>query len=457
MITPDKAELGPKFVTTPENPKKSGYLPRWLRVPACVARTSFAILTTIPGAAISADAIIHTDSPGIVHASETLGVAGATLLGVRPASAETPTPPSLSATPAPDFAGAVKATLTAVANDEAQIKKRIDDRLTAIAADDKKVQERVEATQVARDLRTATTEAVKTREAGIIKEDSEGKASATAKALLKNTPTPTPTSTSVPEGGPPASGGGFSLPSVPTEVVVVGIGAAFFAGLTANEIYKRWRFRKGVNNGATTGTAGSTGSSASQPYGGPSNPNTAPSTGSANPKNPEWVIGQHEFERRWQAAKSKFSPVRLSDNGNEPEYILDRFKTGMNIIHEVLLEDATNTPEMNTRVRAGIEYLIPEIWPTNEIFERFFDPNFNAGFLTHEDLAKIIYLPEQYRNLSIFTKGQKRDINQIRRILLHAIHPDLSKSEADPKLQAQIDTLLKQLNSTWPLINKLLS
>lgn len=234
---------------------------------------------------------------------------------------------------------------------------------------------------------------------------------------------------------------------------LLGLGAVFLAGLTANEFYKRWKSRKGTTKGGSPGIG-------SLPPGptflGPSNPNTAPSTGPSQPKNPEWIIGQVDFKRRWQTAKSKLPPVQPGDNGNMQGYVLDRFKAGMNIVHEVLLEDATNVPEVDTRVRAGIEYLIPEIWPDNRIFKSFFDPGFNAGYLTPEDLAKIIYLPESYRNLSSFTKGQKREVNSIRRILLHALHPDLLKSDADPKLQDYIDELLKKINPVWPYIDRLM-
>lgn len=243
-----------------------------------------------------------------------------------------------------------------------------------------------------------------------------------------------------------------------------GLGAAIFAGLAAYKLSERWRLRKGVGAGSTAVTSTSFDTDAIPKIAGvagvlrdPSNPNTAPSIRPTQPKNPEWIIGQKDFERRWQTAKSKLSPIRPGDNGNEPGYILDRFKAGMNIIHEVSLDDSINAPEMNTRIRAGIEYLIPEIWPNNRIFKGFFDPGFNAGYLTPTDLAKIIYLPESYRNLSSFTKGQKTDVMRIRRMLLHALHPDLLKSDADPKLQDSIDILLKQLNTGWSLINKLIS
>lgn len=185
-------------------------------------------------------------------------------------------------------------------------------------------------------------------------------------------------------------------------------------------------------------------------------PNTAPNFGPTQPKNPEWAIGQQEFAKRWQDAKSKLSPLRPGDSGNEHGYILERFKAGMGIVHEVSLDGAIKIPAMATRIRAGMEYLMPEIWPNNMIFKRFFDPKFNAGFLTPEDLAKIFYLPEKYRSLSSFTNDQRRDIRRIRRVLMFALHPDNSQADSDKSLQDSIDELLKKLNPAWSYVDKLI-
>lgn len=295
----------------------------------------------------------------------------------------------------------------------------------------------------------------------VIQEAAQAALDAEATKQAKNTPTPRPTFAPTPAVGAGSRGneGGFPWGWV------IGIPVFGGAGWASHRLYERWKnwLRRRSGAGTTTGAGPNVGPTprvggiAGGTTGGPSNPNTSPSTGSAQPKNPEWVIGQLDFERRWQAVKSKFPPVRPGDTGNEQGYILDRFKAGMSIVHEVSLEDVTNVPEIDTRVRAGIEYLIPEIWPDNRVFKRFFDPRFNAGFLTAEDLARIVYLPEPYRNLSSFTKAQKRDINRIRRTLLHALHPDLLKSDSDPKLQDSIDILLRQINSTWFLVNRLLS
>lgn len=128
----------------------------------------------------------------------------------------------------------------------------------------------------------------------------------------------------------------------------------------------------------------------------------------------------------------------------------------MDIVHEVSLDSKLLVPRMAIRVRAGIEYLIPEIWPDNRIFRRFFDPNFNAGYLTEEDLAKIIYLPEQYHILTQFTAAQRKEVTRIHRIFIHALHPDTSKNDADPNLQDYIDDLLKRFNPAWSYIENLI-
>lgn len=241
-----------------------------------------------------------------------------------------------------------------------------------------------------------------------------------------------------------------------------GLGATLLAGLGASKLfYEGWKLRTRVAAGATTGTGSSVGSTpriggVAGTIGGPSNPNIAPSTGPTQPKSPEWISGQQEFAKRWQDAKSKLSPLRPGDSGNEHGYILERFKAGMNIVHEVSLEDAIRVPTMATQVRAGIEYLIPEIWPNNMIFKRFFEPKFNAGFMTPEDLARILYLPERYRSLPSFTNEQRRDIRRIRRVLMFALHPDKAQTDSDKSLQGSIDELLKKLNPAWSYIDKLI-
>lgn len=275
-------------------------------------------------------------------------------------------------------------------------------------------------------------------------DDKKGKAAlpTTSRPSSSTTPRP-PTSTPIPEIRP------TTTPGIPSWLW--GLGAVSLAGLAAYWGYGRGN-RKNPPSPPPPGSGGPNPSTA--PSTGPS---AAPSTGPAQPKNPEWVIGQKDFARRWQEVKSKLSPVGAGDTGNEQGYILDRFKAGMSIVHEVSLEDATNVPEMDTRLRAGIEYLISEIWPDNRIFKRFFDPQFNAGLLTPEDLARMIYLPEKCRHLPIFTRAQRTDVMRIRRTLLHALHPDLLKKDSDPKLKDSLDILLRQLNAAWPLINKLIS
>lgn len=262
-------------------------------------------------------------------------------------------------------------------------------------------------------------------------------------------PTPQPSVTSITstEKGPDLAGW------------LGGLGVALFAGLASYKFYERWKLRKGSGAGVTTGSSvGATprigGIAGALPD--PSNPNTAPSTGPTQPKNPEWIVGQQEFKKKWQDAKSKLSPLRAGDNGNEHGYILERFKAGMNIMHEVSLDDAIKVPTMAIRVRAGIEYLIPEIWSNNRIFKRFFDPGFNAGLLTNEALAKILYLPEQYRSLSNFTEVHRKDVRRIHRILIHALHPDTSTTDANPKLKESIDDLLKKFNPAWTYIDRLI-
>lgn len=244
---------------------------------------------------------------------------------------------------------------------------------------------------------------------------------------------------------------------------LLGLGSTLLAGLASYKLYERWRFKRGVSAGATAGA--SAGFNAGSTFriggpvvmlGGPSNPNTAPNFGSTQPKNPEWIIGQQEFEKRWQAAKSNFTTLRSGDTGNEPEYILERFKAAMGVMHEVSLNSTLRVPLMAMRVRAGIEYLIPQVWLDNRMLKRFFDPGFNAGFLTNEDLAKILYLPEQYRSLSNFTDQQRRGIRRIRRILMFALHPDTAKVDADKNLQESVDDLLKKFNPSWSYIDRLI-
>lgn len=249
---------------------------------------------------------------------------------------------------------------------------------------------------------------------------------------------------------------------------LLGLGVGFLVGLASYWGYGKWRDRNKFTKPGSTQPGGRSGVGAKSniPFGirggiagtlgRGSNPNTAPNFGKTQPKNPEWIMGQQEFEKGWQDAKSKLSPVRPGDTGNEPEYILDRFKVGMGIVHEVSLNSRTNVPLMAVRVRAGIEYLIPQIWPDNRVLKRFFDPSFNAGYLNSEDLAKIVYLSENSRILTTFSNQQKQDIRRIRRILMFALHPDTAKADADKNLQESIDDLLKRFNPAWSYIENLI-
>lgn len=228
---------------------------------------------------------------------------------------------------------------------------------------------------------------------------------------------------------------------------LLGVGAAFLW---------KWNRKIGGIPPSYSGAASGLGTTTGATGGGP-NPNTAPNFGPTQQKNPEWITGQQEFEKRWQAAKSKLLPIQPGETGNEPEHILDRFKATIGIIQEVSLGSAIGISTMAMRVRAGLEYLIPQIWPDNRILKRFFDPNFNAGYLLYaESLARIVYLPENYRNLSSFTPDQKRDIRRIRRILIYALHPDTAKVDADKNLQESVDDLLKRFNPAWSYIENLI-
>ncbi len=244
---------------------------------------------------------------------------------------------------------------------------------------------------------------------------------------------------------------------------ILGMGGAFSAGLSSFKLYEIWqrKIKKGTaaGTGSSSTFGGVAGSIGSGPGFGPNTKSANPNTGPTQPKNPDWVTGQQEFEKRWGTAKKKFSPVRTGETGNEPDYVLDRFKAGMNIVHEVSSDNAVQVPTMATRVRAGIEYLIPEIWPDTKILKRFFDPNFNAGWLSTEDIARISYLPEQYRNLSKFTEARRSSVIRIHRVLSGALHPNnpnIPQTDVDPNLQDSLDFLLRQFNSAWPYIENLI-
>lgn len=293
-----------------------------------------------------------------------------------------------------------------------------------------------------------------------------------------NTSTPTPKSVFTPASTqtreiPPATAKVTSAVSTPVPKItpiptsltergsdlptwLAGIGAAFLAGLGVNKLYDRLRSKKSPATGAKTASGTSSGFGTSMPFRIGRTVGLIEDPLLTQHKSPEWIIAQQEFEKRWQIAKGKLSNIQPGDTGNEPGYILDRFKAGMGIIHEVSLEDTVKVHLTAIKVRADIEYLIPEIWPNNRIFKRFFDPQFNAGFFTPEDIAKTIYLPEQYRNLLKFTEVQKRDIRRIHRVLIHSLHTDISTSDANPKLQEYVDELLKKFNPAWSYIDRMI-
>lgn len=169
-----------------------------------------------------------------------------------------------------------------------------------------------------------------------------------------------------------------------------------------------------------------------------------------------WEAGRQGFRKMWGERKRQFVAVQAGDNGNEPEYVSERFRAGMSIVHAFAAPtgNGKDTLDFGIAVRAGLEYLIPKIWPDNRILKAFFNPSFNP----EGEIAKIIFLPEQYRALSRFTPEQKAHVIRIHRVLSAALHPNnpnMPKGSLDPKLQDSIDILLKQINTAWPAIERM--
>lgn len=189
---------------------------------------------------------------------------------LQEASKGTPIPPTATSSPAttPDVGGAVRATLTAGANEDARIKKAVDDRLTAVATDEKKVQDRVQATQAAINSSNATATGVADRagiEKSVFATRVADKLTATAQAepSATSTPkppvqTPTPASTPVPgstptpttsaAGGIPVIGGAAeAVGNAPLGVKIVsgvGVGAAVLTG--ADQLINKGRGRGAI-------------------------------------------------------------------------------------------------------------------------------------------------------------------------------------------------------------------
>ncbi len=174
----------------------------------------------------------------------------------------------------------------------------------------------------------------------------------------------------------------------------------------------------------------------------------------------EWIAGQQNFEKRWQAAiaNSTLPPVSPKElKYNKDNYVFDRFKRGMGVIQEFLADrtiSSMSSQTVATQLRAGIEYLIREIWPNDRVFETFFKPDVYSDEL----LGKIIYLPEDCRDSSIFKEDQKKDVKRTYRMLLGSLHPDKDKTirGRDPQLQNVIGEFLKHVNDSWAVIEKLI-
>lgn len=173
-------------------------------------------------------------------------------------------------------------------------------------------------------------------------------------------------------------------------------------------------------------------------------------------QDPEWIKGQQGFVKIWRAARTNLPQLKPGETGNEPNHVLNRFKAGMGIVHEVSLDSDISVPVLGTRTRAGIEYLIPEIWPGNRILTRFFERPQELLSLTPDDLAKVIYIPEKYRSLTIFDGDQKRNIARIYRVLMTSLHTDIKRPNTDPDLEESIANLLKYFNPAWTIVEKLI-
>lgn len=485
MLNPDRAELGLQPTSVCENSKESVHIPRWLRVPTFTTRTFLAILT--------AELCKNTEL-AIIGIGYAKGPSDPP--SPKPEPTKIPTPdakatarviPTLrpAGQPAPSATKRPEATATPTSNATATAEF---ERQTGLAT------RQAQGTAIAEEVRRAVARELAAIQGTAIAE--ARRPTLTSTPIPTSTPTLTPTHTSTPEATGTLTP---TLTSTPIPGIVeperpesyrrnwpwewiIGIptvlgaaGAVFLWG------WNRWVGRTLHNippsySGVASGVGPVRGALGGGPnpntapgsgvvsrlgtiigvLSGSRNPNTAPNFGPVQTKNPEWIIGQQEFEKRWQDAKGNFSPVKPGETGNEPEHILDRFKTAMNIVHEVSLDHTIGVPTMAMRVRAGIEYLIPQIWPDNRIFKRFFNPRFNAGFLTAESLARMIYLPEKYRNLSSLTKGQKADIQRIHRIFVSALHTDTAKVDSDKSLQESIDDLFKIFNPAWPYIDNLI-
>lgn len=222
MLNPDRAELRLQPTLAPENPRKNGHIPRWLRVPAFAVRTSLAILAAGSGA-IAADVLTYTDNPAIVYA-DTLA-------------------PTLTVKPTPDAQDQQIAALqTMVADAEVRSKKdqtikNLQGTATVLAETPTKIGTPIPegtsvqpiATLSPADV-TATVETA--RNEAIAREVAKIKATATAQAptpTFKATPSPHPSPTSTSTPTPPFVPGEGGFPVKEVAGSVVGAAAAAFA------------------------------------------------------------------------------------------------------------------------------------------------------------------------------------------------------------------------------------
>ncbi len=489
MTNPDRAEVGLQLTSVAENPKKNGHFPRWFREHSLASRIFLAALTATPYSVFAADAIYRSVNPPIVYAS---GVATGKLIGIE-RLAECKWDIHMEATgfrpgltigvitfndhneyncPGGDknedvgaaridawqFVGVADSNghifFDIIQNQYGSFRYTVySSTITAADHDSFSINASYSKDQIPINTPSAPTPPPTFT-------DAQKKLSEQAGYLPTRTPTPAPAPTNPPrpEVRPTqvVSSSQNSAPGIPGWLW--GLAASPVAGLA---VY--WGYKRGKGKNLPPPPTPGTGGGIAGATGGIPNPNTGPNVGpnaaGSNPnfgpsvqKEPDWIIGEQEFIKKWQVAKTKLLPIRPGEDAGMPEYVLDRFKAGMNVIHGQISDNTTTFPEpMRTRVRAGIEYLIPEIWSNDIAFERFFISKFMIDFLTPEERAKIIFIPESIRNLTSFTDKQKQMITIIHRRLASSLHPDpdFAKNGADPNLTNKLDTLTKTFNSDW--------
>ncbi len=241
---------------------------------------------------------------------------------------------------------------------------------------------------------------------------------------------------------------GFTMPNI--NLAAVRTRASGWGNtLNTNWNWARNRMGWGINTGPTNVNTGP----ATAASGAAGNVNTGPAfAANTAPKSPEWIDAQNDFENRWNnllryGGLPQITPGAMMD----PDEALLYFENAMNLVHDTALTSTLSPGDLAFRIRAGVEYLLPQVWTDQEVR----DDLFNAYFTDQDRVMRAIYIPlsiaTRLDDHPVFNQTEIDDIKNIHRVMMRAVHTNtgIVWSDSDPALADTLKFFLDRSNQSW--------